>query len=260
MSQAHQPSDRPAALPLAELFTRYLQRQADAQAQGLGFAEPSGEVTPYEAVPVQPVDPALAFRETLEVRRFFPVAARGSWAAPPDWPAVVAAHEPEVSVAFCLGNFPQLVRNLHPLLADSPSAVRVNVGRPVSVPALLDWTEKAREPHARLLAAGALRLARQFELAGKLLSQVTDKAWQALRANEEASLAWHRGQTEDAFRMWQAQESSLPVLFNRGMAALFLGQTGAAREALEQAAAGLPETSSWHHLARLYRTLAETRA
>src|SRR2546426_728267 len=116
MSQAQQPSDRPTVLPLAEMFTRYLQRQTDAQAQGLGFLEPSDEMTPYEAVPVQPVDPALAFKETLEVRRFFPAAAQGTWTAPPDWPAVVAAHEPEVSVAFCLGSFPQLVRNLHPLL------------------------------------------------------------------------------------------------------------------------------------------------
>jgi hypothetical protein len=130
----------------------------------------------------------------------------------------------------------------------------------VSVPALLEAAEKAREPRAQLLAAGALRLARQFEPAGKLLRQVTANEWQALRANEEASLAWHRGQTEDAFQMWQAQEPSIPVLFNRGMAALFLGQTEAAHDALAQAAAGLPETSSWHHLARLYLTLADARA
>src|SRR5262245_56372378 len=188
MSQAQQPSYRPATLPLAELFTRYLQRQADAQAQGLGFPEPSDEVTPYEAVPVQPVDPALAFKEALEVRRFFPGVVQGTWPAPPDWPAVVAAHEPEVSVAFCLGNFPQLVRNLHPLLTGGLSAVRENVGRPVSVPALLEWANKAREPHARLLAAGALRLARQFDQAGAVLNQVTAPEWQALRANEDAAL------------------------------------------------------------------------
>jgi hypothetical protein len=260
MTQAHQPSDRPAALPLAELFTRYLQRQADAQAQGLGFPEPSDEVTPYEAVSVQPVDPAVAFKETLEVRRAFPVAAQGTWTAPPDWPAVVAAHEPEVSVAFCLGNFPQLVRNLHPLLTGGLTAVRMNVGRPVSVPALSEWADKTHEPHARLLAAGALRLARQFDQAGEVQGTVTAPEWRAFRANEEAALAWHRGQAGDAFRMWQAQEASVPVLFNRGMAALFLGQTDAARDALGQAAAGLPETSSWHHLARLYLTLAEAGA
>jgi len=79
------------------------------------------------------------------------------------------------------------------------------------------------------------------------------------RANEEAALAWHRGQAEAASKMWQAQEASIPVLFNRGMAALVLEQTAAAQEALQQAVARLPETSSWHHLARLYLTLADAR-
>jgi hypothetical protein len=257
MTEAHQPSNRPAALPLAEMFTRYLQRQADAQAQGLGFPEPSADVTPYEAVSVQPVDPALAFKDTLEVRRFFPGIEQGAWPAPPEWPAVVAAHESEVSVAFCLGNFPQLVRNLHPLLTGGVTAVRVNVGHPLAVPALLEWAGQAREPQTRLLAAGALRLARQFDEAGELLNKVTAQEWQAFRANEEASLAWHRGETEAAFQMWQGQEPSIPVLFNRGMAALFLAQTEAAHDALGRAAAGLPETSSWYHLTRLYLTLAD---
>jgi hypothetical protein len=258
MTQAHQPSDQGAVLPLAEMFSRYLQRQTDAQAQGVGFPEPSEEVTPYEAVPVQPVDPALAFKDTLEVRRYFAGADQGKWTASPDWPAVVAAQEPAVSVAFCLGNFPQLVRNLQPLLTGGLTAFRV-ADRPLPCPALLEWAARAKEPQTRLLAAGALRVARQFDQASSLLRQVTGAEWKALRANEEAALAWHRGQGEEALKMWQAQEPSVPVLFNRGMAALFLGEAKAAHEALSQAAAGLPETSSWHHLARLYVTLADAR-
>lgn len=260
MTQAHEPSDRPAALPLAELFTRYLQRQTDAQAQGLGYPELSAEVTPFEAVPVQPVDPALAFKDALEVRRFFPGVEQSAWPAPPDWPTVVSAHEPEVSVAFCLGNFPQLVRNLHPLLTGGLTTARVPTGRPVAVPALQEWSARARDARTCLLAAGALRLARQFDHARELLKKVTATEWQAFRANEEASLEWHGGQPEDAFKMWRSQEPSLPVLFNRGMAALFLGETAAAHDALGQAAAGLPETSAWHHLARLYLTLADAKA
>ena len=50
------------------------------------------------------------------------------------------------------------------------------------------------------------------------------------------------------------------MLFNRGMAALFLGRPAEAREPLRQAVAQLPEKGSWHHLARLYLTLAEMRA
>ena len=184
-------------------------------------------------------------------------AAVSSGRGPPDWPAVVAAHEPEVSVAFCLGNLPQLVRNLHPLLTGGLTAMRTNAGRPVSVPALSEGADEAREPHARLLAAGALRLARQFDQAGEVLGKVTAPEWQAFRANEEAALAWHRGQAEDALRMWQALEPSVPVLFNRGMAALFGDRPQEARPWLIQAVGLIPEDSPWHHLGRLYLGLTE---
>ncbi len=84
-------------------------------------------------------------------------------------------------------------------------------------------------------------------------------AWQAAWANEEAALAWHRGRPEEAAALWQEQPESLPVLFNRGMAALFLGRPGEARAPLSAAIARLPEDSGWHHLACLYLALAEMR-
>jgi hypothetical protein len=43
------------------------------------------------------------------------------------------------------------------------------------------------------------------------------------------------------------------------MAALFLDQPAEARSALGEAANRIPETSAWHHLARLYLALAEMR-
>ncbi len=43
------------------------------------------------------------------------------------------------------------------------------------------------------------------------------------------------------------------------MAALFLGDAATAREALSRAAADLPETAAWHHLARLYIAMASVR-
>jgi hypothetical protein len=51
----------------------------------------------------------------------------------------------------------------------------------------------------------------------------------------------------------------VPVLFNRGMAALFLGDAAEARTCLNQAVQQLPEESAWHHLGRLYLALAESR-
>src|SRR4051794_39847132 len=93
---------------LSELFTRYVRQQAAAREQGLGYAEPTGEVLPHDTAPVQPVDPAVAWRHA--------VAAGSASAVAPDWPQLVAAQEPAVALAFALGNFPQLVRNLQPLL------------------------------------------------------------------------------------------------------------------------------------------------
>jgi tetratricopeptide (TPR) repeat protein len=254
----------PTQPPLSELLARYLGRQASAHEEGLGFAEVGDEVVPHDAVPVQPVEPRLAWNEALAALRHLGGDAR-SLKAPPDWPTLVASHETEVALPFCLGNFPQMVRHLPALLQDPDGALRAAPGRPLPAPGVFDWAEQAaakgQYPQA-LLAAAALRLARQFDAAADLLGRLrgdAPDAWQAALANEEAALAWHRGRLEDAAALWDSQPESVPVLFNRGLAALFLGRPAAARAALARAAAGLPEDDGWHHLARLYLALAETR-
>jgi hypothetical protein len=253
---------------VADLFGRYLRRQMTAQAEGLGFADPDGQVVPHEAAPVQPADPRLAWEDALAVVHYggsseTPVAP-GRWEVPPDWPSLVAAQEPAIALAFCIGNYPQMVRNVQPLLAGGDLTVlRQSFGRPVSVPpALLPWANKARGYPQLLLAVGVLRLARRFDEADVLLKSTADvpAPWQALWANEEAALAWHRGQAGEALARWQAQKASVPVLFNRGMAALFLGRPTEAQTALAQAVAPLPDTSAWHHLGHLYLALASARS
>jgi hypothetical protein len=260
MTHSHEPSGRATPPSPADLFKSYLQRQTAAQAEGLGYPEPPEGFVPHEAVPVQPVDPQLAWNDALAAAKFFqPSAGPKLWAVPPDWPVLVTSQEPAVALAFCLGNFPQLVRNLHPLLSAEPPALRAGPGEPLSAPALLDWARQAHAYPQALLAAGVLRLARHFDDADELLRAEAPPAWQAARANEEAGLAWHRGQAEKALRLWQAQDPTVPVLFNRGMASLFLGHPAEARDALSRAAGGLPETSAWHHLAQLYLALANAR-
>jgi tetratricopeptide (TPR) repeat protein len=113
-----------------------------------------------------------------------------------------------------------------------------------------------------LLSVGVLRLARQFDEAGELLKRLqasTPADWQAAWANEKAALAWHRGQVQEASALWQKQPLSIPVLFNRGMAALFLGNAADARPLLSKAVDQLSGEDGWHHLGRLYLTLAEMR-
>jgi tetratricopeptide (TPR) repeat protein len=132
--------------------------------------------------------------------------------------------------------------------------------RPLSAPGLADCAARAQGYPQALVAVGVLRLARRFDEAGRLLARSdTPAEWRDLHANEEAALAWHAGRAEEALALWQAQEPAVPVLFNRGMAALFLGQAAAARPALAQAVEALPETSPWHHLGHLYLALASSR-
>lgn len=268
MTTGHERTGTPSQPNLQELFARYLQRHAAARADGLAPADTTGEVIPHEAVSAQPVDPRVAWQDALGVLCFYqPDAGKGSLPAPPDWPALTASPEPVVALPFCAGNFPQLVRNLQPLLqASDVTALRPSAGRPAPVSALLDWAaqiiQKRQYPQA-LLALGALRLARQFDRAAELVQQARAQApveWQAAWANEEAALAWHRGQAEQARKLWQTQPASAPVLFNRGMAALFADKLTEARSNLQKATEQIPEDSSWHHLGRLYLALAEMRS
>jgi tetratricopeptide (TPR) repeat protein len=255
----------PVQPKLADLMAGYLSRQAGAHAAGLAAFDPSGEVTPFEAGPVQPVDPKPAWDEAVAVTPILHKQTNPeSLAAPPHWPNLVAAHEPVVALAFCIGNFPQLLRNLHLVLHKAnPTELRPQPGKPVAVPALLEWAKEAAAKKNwpnMLVAVGALRLAKQYDLAADYVrtnETAVPAEWQAAWANEKAALAWHQGRAEEALTMWQAQQPSVPVLFNRGMAALFLGKPAEARAALTEAVKQLPEAGGWHHLGRLYLTLAQ---
>jgi hypothetical protein len=109
---------------------------------------------------------------------------------------------------------------------------------------------------------GVLRMARQFERADQFVQTHEPNVpadWRVAWDNEVAALAWHRGEHEPAAAAWNKQPESVPIWFNRGMAALFLGRVAEARVWLTRAADLLPESSSWHHLARLYLTVADMR-
>lgn len=254
---------------VTELFGQYLRRQMAAQAEGLGIADPDGQAVPHEAASMQPVDPQLAWEDALAsihwiTSRKHERRDESVCEVPPDWPSFVATQEPAIDLAFCIGNFPQLVRDLQPFLnGGALTAPRSRAelgdkgGRPISVPpTLLQWASAAQGYPQLLVAAGVLRMARRFDEASKLLNMSLAAGarshLEALRTNEEAALAWHRGNAEEALELWKAQKSSLPVLFNRGVAALFLDRPAEAKAPLRQAVAQLPETSAWHHLGHLY--------
>jgi tetratricopeptide (TPR) repeat protein len=255
----------PVQPALSELLAGYLQEQVSRQAAGLAGLDSMGEVVPYESVPVQPVDARMAWGEAVAVARYFQAESKtATWLVPPDWAAIVSSQEPSAAISFSFGNYPQLVRNLHALLhATGLSALLpAGVGSPLHS-SLREWAgASTRERHHPqvLLGVGVLRLARQFDAATELLNRHranTPADWQAAWANEEAALAWHQGQLQEAADLWQKQASSIPVLFNRGMSTLFLGNRAEARPLLTKAVSQLSEQDGWHHLGRLYLALAE---
>lgn len=262
--------ETPVQPKLDELLTGYLQRKAGDHAAGLVTFDPAAEaeVVLHEAGPVQPIDAKLAWVESLVVAGFYvPFVDSRLWRAPPNWPSLVSGHEPVVALACALGNFPQLVRHFHTLLqAPNLGQLRPLAGRAASVSMLLDWVrEVARQVQfpQLLLGLGALRLAKHFEEADKIIqAQDADvkPEWRTAWENEKAALAWHRGQHQAARELWHKLEPIAPVLFNRGMADLFLDEPAAAQGALTQAVAILPDDGAWHHLGRLYLTLAQTRS
>src|SRR5260370_31256126 len=122
-------ANRPTQASVSELFTQYLRGQISAREQGLALDVPEGEVTPYEAAPVQPVDPRQAWDGAVAAPRLFAGVDVKTWTVPPEWPALVTAQEPAVALAFCAGHFPQLVRNLQPLRAGDLLALRAHTHR-----------------------------------------------------------------------------------------------------------------------------------
>jgi len=269
MSQADTPETNIKSPKVAKLFRDYLQRQTEAHVAGLAASDLEGEVIPHEAAATPPADPRLAWEETAAIVCYFsPAKSNASIASPTGWPGIVSALEPIAAVPFAFGNFPQLVRDVRSLLsATRMRDLRSTSTHPLSISEMEPWLgddSGSREECPRaILAAGVLRLGRHFERATQLLQSCRDglsQRWHPMLANEEAALKWSRGEEEEAIQLWKTQPATAPVQFNLGMASLFRDQPAWARRALTDAANALPESSGWHHLAKLYSALAEMRS
>jgi len=249
---------------IAELTAGFLNRPADAEALAAA-ADAIGEVQPHEVSVGFRAEPGLAWRGSLEVLAAFGLST-SPIPAPGDWGSLVVRQESVAALPFALGNYPQRVRDLDTLVRsdDVTNLLPQSVDAAAASTGLLKWgtrhLQSGELPHA-LIAAANYRAARDFDRANealKGLKSAVGTGWDAVLANEEAALLWHRGEYAKAADLWDTLPDSAPVQFNRGMASLFLGRPGAA-EHLRAAVAGLPETSAWHHLANLYLTLAELR-
>jgi tetratricopeptide (TPR) repeat protein len=245
---------------LDDLMGRFLATRSDASAGGAVECA-GGDVEPHEVAAGFRVDPRAAWTDAVAALNTAP----GS--LPTEWAQVVAQPAPAFAVAMAAGNFPQRVKDLQPLLAAfNPGELRP-AGSQVPAPGLSGlrtWIvreAKKRQPAtAALVAAGVARTVGEFDWAGELLLDAEALCTGDLRAaweNEHAALLWHRGQCEKALATWTALADTPAVLFNRGMALLFLGQLTEARIVLTKAVAALPEAGGWNALARLYLAVAE---
>jgi hypothetical protein len=241
---------------LNELLAHYL---ADGDIQPAPSA--AALVEPYDAVTRQPVDTRLAWR----------CACAGLSAGnksqpplpPPEWAALVQQQESTPAIAFAAGNFPQLLRDLPSLVqADKLSNLLEAQAPALDLPGLSAWAESqaAISFARRLVAAGVLRLARQFDHAAELLAAKAKltSSEQARLQSEVAAQAWHEGKLQVAIQKWSTlAPENVFVQFNRGMAALFGDEPVAALQFLQTVS--LSDDDPWRHLLGLYMALAEMR-
>lgn len=235
--------DGPPAL--ADLMVRFLAQRSDAVSTAV---EPSyWEVEPYELATGYRIDPRVAWQAATCL---FPAVAELT--PPPEWPALVQLPGSLWAIPCAGGLFPQRLQQLQPLLAAAPLQRLLPSAEPPPLPgfaALRRWIAQHRAP--ALVPAVCARLLHDWTTAEQLLPPG--------EANELAALLWLRGQPQHALALWDQAPERPPILFNRGMARLFLDQPREALAPLRQAAALWGEDHPWQPLALLYATIAQLR-
>jgi len=244
-------ASNPTAQPTIEdLMVRFFAARSDA-ASAVETGE--SEVEPYEVAAGFRVDPRAAWLDATAAHATGGNAPPPAVQLPTEWASLVAQPAAAFAVPMASGHFPQRVKDLHPLLVKfNPTELRPS-GTQAAVPGfagLRNWLAKngANNP---LVASGIARTLGDFDTAAKLLDAVPTAE------NDRTALRWQKGECAEALAAWEAMPESPAVLFNRGMARLFMGRNSDAREPLQKAVEALPETSGWHSLARLYLAVAE---
>jgi tetratricopeptide (TPR) repeat protein len=224
------------------------------------LAETAGDVVPHEVLTAFRVDARTAWAEAKEAVALFG-SGKADLAAPAEWPALVVWAE-AVAVPIAVGNYPQLARDVGKLIAFEPTPA--SAANDADFPALKRWAAKesnTASPLARLFSAALFRLLGRFDDAAATLDSVKSMcvgAWATVHANEVAALAFARGEYAAASAAWDALPDSPAAAFNRGLARLALGRRDEARPHLAAAVEGLPASSSWADLARLYLAVADS--
>jgi hypothetical protein len=241
-------TDRKIQPSLAELTGRMMAAVTESP-----VAADEREVEPYEVLNGFRTDPRTAYTDAVLPLKLLGVTALPT-ALPPEWASFAQLQPVSPAVPMAAGQFPQRVRDLGALLsAADRTALRPTAGEAISgFAGLRGWVKKnIKTDGLSHLAAGVART----------LGDVTTTAGtDAAATNERAAGLWLSGKWDEAVTVWLALPDSPVAAFNRGMGLLFNGKPAEAAPHLRTAAAQLPDTSGWSHLAQLYLALAEAKA
>ena len=251
-------TEHPESAPpsLTELFSHYV-KNADIQAADYG----TGLVEPYDSGVSHPVDAGLAWQGA--VASLASIMEPGTrFERPAEWITLVQSRDSYPAVALAAGNFPQMLRDLPALLqVENLADLRGTVGPVHELPGLSTWAARTAGGSfvGRLLAAGVLRLAGQFEHEYLRDDSGLSKLQRLALQNERAALLWSRGDCDSAVELWQELSDTAIGQFNLGMSALF-DKPAQALPFLQTATKLLADEDPWRHLAGIYLALAEMRA
>jgi hypothetical protein len=209
--------------------------------------ETHGEVEPHEILTGFRVDARTAWNDAQLPLKLSQLETASN-SLPPEWGLFVNSPLGLFAVPLAQGEFPQKVRDLHPLMEEKDLTIfRPRGGKSqLGLAQFRRWLGQAKGVDA-ILARG---LARSLGESGTVPTQ---------DENELAADAWYEGRHEESLAIWQSLPDSPVSQFNRGMALLFSNHPEHAIPQLERAMQALPGTSGWSHLAGLYLALARTR-
>ena len=144
---------------LEDLMVRFLASRSDAAATAVEPGE--GDVEPHEVATGFRVDPCAAWNDATSQ------ISAAAVPLPPDWATLVNQPASAFAVPMAIGNFPQRVRDLHPLLTKfDPRELRPS-GSQSPMPglsALRGWIARNSSSQP-LVAAGLARFIGDFDTA-----------------------------------------------------------------------------------------------
>jgi len=248
-----------AAPSLASLTARFIrQRSADSNT----VFEDCPSVEPHEAPSGFRVDGRATWSEALVAVRLAASFA-GVSNQPAGWSGFTRSLPSRFAVVLCVGNFPQMLGDVSRFAdAQLSDLAATSSTADADTPNAHFW-EKATKGHpelALLAVAAGHRLAGEYERADAALAAAESRLtgpWRSVWENERAALLWDSGDRAGAVAAWELLPDVPVKAFNLGMAALFANQPDRAKELLTSACRGIPESSGWNHLARLYIALCD---